>query len=98
MISPHTNQIITVITKNFKRPARKGIESSHRRTLAPRVLGFGALVELSVCAGRGKRHAAGLQLDDFRCFAGTTQLEVEKFYSMVNVLHKGTTQTEKLLP
>ena len=57
--------------------------------LAKKVLGFGALVKWSVCAGRGKLHAACLRLDGFRCVWGTKQLEVEKLFSLANFYTSG---------
>ena len=80
---PHTNQILTVITAS-SRVLAKCIGPFHRRILALKGLGFGALVERAVCAGRGKWHAAFSRLDDFICVGGTTQLEVEKFFSVAN--------------
>ncbi len=74
-----------MITASFTVPARRSMGPSHRRILALKVLGFGALVEWSVCAGRGKWCVACPWLDNFKSVGATTQLEVEKFFSMVNI-------------
>ncbi len=52
-------------------------------------LGFGALVERSVCAGRGKWRVACLRLDDFRCVGNTTQLGIEKFFPLAVFYTRG---------
>ncbi len=69
-----------MITASFRVSARTGIGPSHRRRLALEVLGFGALVDDQFVLEEEK----GVQLFGFRCAGGKTQLEVEKFFSMVN--------------
>ncbi len=77
-----------MITGSFRVPERRGIGPSHQRILPLKALGFGALVERLVCAGRGKWRAVGPWLDDFECDLITTQLEVEKFFWKANFLHR----------
>ncbi len=60
--------------------------------------GFVALVEAAICAGKGKRRAANLFLEDFRHVRCKFELEAEKFFSMLNFYTKGQLRLKSQLP
>ena len=57
-----------------------------------------ALVEAAICAGKGKRRAANLFLEDFRHVRCKFELEAEKFFSMLNFYTKGQLRLKSQLP